>query len=515
MLQYVKIQNHKGIIGNVRLMDLGHINVICGRNNSGKTSILEGLATTGKYSIGKLVDDANWLCDLVQPMANRFTDPRPELIMQWFREEIGKIISEKTVWYLTQDEINQNIQNLIASQKKYTGLSHFASIELGYVELFGKFFDKIKSWYKPVYIPPKRSLDTVVSIDLKEMPSGNGLGIVNRLFYLKNQDLKSEEFKTYQNIDESFERITDYRFNIFPTKENQLGLCFQGSAQDWRPANDCGLGLSDLLVILTIVLDSDATFYCIEEPENHLHAQYQRRLLSFMRFLGAKQFCLSTHSNVFLDPNNVDRLFYTSYDNEVHVSDQTSKAQMIDSLGYSVTDNLVADVLILCEGPTDVPVLQKMLSWLGLIDKYNIRFWPLGGDIMSQLDLSVFRERKNVVAVIDNDPKSSTIRTRFKRRCKENQIPCYQLERYSIENYFTLDAIKSEVGADLPKKVKRIVPDVSVNEQIGYTSRNKTIKSKNGNIVSRMSLKDIEETDLYKVLKAVERVAIAAKDGAQ
>jgi 5S rRNA maturation endonuclease (ribonuclease M5) len=177
------------------------------------------------------------------------------------------------------------------------------------------------------------------------------------------------------------------------------------------------------------------------------------------------------------------------------------------SLGYSVADNLVADMIILIEGPSDIPILQTVLKWMDVLDKYNIKFWPICGDVMSQLDLSVLTEKKNVIALIDFDPGSQKSRRRFTEKCKEYGIECSKLERYSIENYFTLEAIKS-VFPDIPDDVLEIKPDIKVDDQIGFSSKGKSIKSKNKKIIEKMSLKDIEPTDLFNFCKNLEKKLI-------
>lgn len=42
MFESLKLKEHKGIT-EVKLARLGHINVFCGKNNSGKTSLLEAI----------------------------------------------------------------------------------------------------------------------------------------------------------------------------------------------------------------------------------------------------------------------------------------------------------------------------------------------------------------------------------------------------------------------------------------------------------------------------------------
>jgi hypothetical protein len=62
------------------------------------------------------------------------------------------------------------------------------------------------------------------------------------------------------------------------------------------------------------------------------------------------------------------------------------------------------------------------LDLLGLYGRYNIKLWPLGGDIMDKADLSIFAEKHNIIALLDTDTKSDPIRRKFIRLCDEKGI---------------------------------------------------------------------------------------------
>ena len=62
----------------------------------------------------------------------------------------------------------------------------------------------------------------------------------------------------------------------------------------------------------------------------------QKKLLSFLRNGTDKQFFLTTHSNVFLNNAFVNKVFFTSFSDSVNVDDATSRASILDDLGYSV-----------------------------------------------------------------------------------------------------------------------------------------------------------------------------------
>ena len=280
-----------------------------------------------------------------------------------------------------------------------------------------------------------------------------------------------------------------------------IGLNFALKEKPFIPAQDCGLGLQDLLVILFFALHSEYKVILIEEPESHLHPEMQKKLLAFLRNNTDKQFFLSTHSNVFLNNAYVDRVFFTSFRDTVIVDDATSKASMLDDLGYSVADNLISDVVILVEGPSDIPVLEEFLIKRGIDKKYNIKMWPLGGDIMDQVDLSVLVQSYSIIAIIDKDPGSDKVRKRFIKNCTTNGIPVHKLQRYAIENYFTVEALRQVLGSQIQADISDINPDKKLEEQIRLN-----VKKNNRRIARAMSWEDIKDTDLAKFFTKVENL---------
>jgi AAA15 family ATPase/GTPase len=500
MIRYLQLKKYKAL-DSAEMSELGNINIICGKNNSGKTTIMEALCDKQYYGIGKSIDPIDWLLNLYKERVKQYAQPNPDQAIQWFTQFVDKLKDNKTIWYsYDYGKITNEIQE---SQKSSLYMRRYRFNAPDFISILDEFFKKDLEFFNPILIPPKRQLEFTSTIELGQRIFPSGKGIINKLFFLKNQDLESEEYKVYRNIYDLFYEITNSRFNIVPDTNNQIVLKYNTNG-DWIKASDCGLGLSDVLIILSILNIQNNNVFLIEEPENHLHAEYQKKLLNYIASIKSKQFFISTHSPVFLDSGIVDKIFYCINNGRIQVSDQTSKAEIITSLGYSVAENLVADVIILLEGPTDIPVLQEMLNWFEISSTRIIKYWPLGGDIMAYLDLSVFAEKHNIFALIDSDPGSSVSRTRFIRNCTKTNIVCKKLERYSLENYFPLDSIRKVFPHQIPEKINKLVPNIPVDEQIEFKTKNKTIKNKNAQIVKNMKLSDIEGTDLFDFLNEIK-----------
>lgn len=225
----------------------------------------------------------------------------------------------------------------------------------------------------------------------------------------------------------------------------------------------------------------------------------QRRLLGFLADTRDKDYFLTTHSNVFLNNAFVDRVFFTRFDGRVQVDDATSRASILDDLGYSVTDNLVSDLIILVEGPNDVPVIEAFLLKMGIFSRFNIKIWPLGGDIMDQTDLTVFAQNYKILALVDSDPGSKAVRDRFEKKCDELYIPLHRLERYAIENYFSLEALRTVFKGQIQETIQEIQPNTTLESQIGIN-----VKKNNRKIAQVMNVEDLAGTDLETFLNLVK-----------
>lgn len=493
MFDVVNIFNYKGLKENKLLECLGKINVLCGKNNSGKSTILEAIMNPKNRIWGKYFteDEFYLFYEIAKSTMRHFFNNFYEKFKEIFNSNKHMIFFEKDFEKFKEifDEIYKSVNS-----NKY--VFHPNNFENNFKQIFS-------NTQKSILVSPKRNLEYFDSINPIKPISPNGSGILNYLFYAKNQITTSDHIKTYNKIKEAFINISGgYDFDIFmdDKKNNNLILKFSLNNKNWLNATDSGLGLQDLLVILFFAINPQYMIVLIEEPGNHLHPDIQRKLIDYLKNDTVKQYILSTHSNIFLNNLYSDKIFWLNYYNDcIKINDVTSKAIILNDLGYSISDNLISDLIILIEGPTDKPVIEEFLLKLGLLKKYNIKIWALGGDIMDQQDLSVFLNSNNVIALIDNDPKSKKIREKFKIKCEEHNIHLHKLERYSIENYFSLSALKIIFKNQIPDDFVKIDYNTKLFDQIGIN-----VKNNNRKIVQNMSIDDIKNTDLYTFFDTVE-----------
>ena len=485
-----------------RIYELGRLNVICGRNNSGKSTVLEAVASATRRDAKRFHGNAlnTFAADAGPAWVNHNIHQTPAFI-EFFRPLFET--KPGALWF--KDEREEFLQLVMeATQCSFRIGEHWNPAHVR-----ARYDDQFAGARTVVLVPESRTLDVRAVFNHTPDVQPDGRGLVNYLFCAKNLTSVEPARRIYEEIARAFEELSEgFRFDVVlpadahPSAQASVSLVFSKDGDTWLPAASCGYGLRELLILLYFAIHPHHEIVCIEEPEVHLHPDMQRRLAGFWRERSHKQYFVSTHSNIFIRPGVADRVYTTSLNDYVTLDDATSRAAILAELGYDVSDNLVSDVVVLTEGPSDIPVIQEFIRQRGLDRRYRIRCWPLGGDNMVRVDLTPFLERSRVIALVDNDPGSNSARKKFVDACNGLGIPVTRLKRRAIENYFTLDALRRVFGKQIREDVQSLDPGIAVDSQIGLDP-----KAKNWNVAAAMSLSDIEATDLSAFLDQIEVLA--------
>jgi len=510
MYEALRVGKHKMLV-EFTFTDLGKINVICGKNNSGKSTLLEAIAGHGELINGLSASSID--VSEIYERTLQYTgwmvegDSSSAKYSARYREQLSAALTSRNIWFF--DEAAEYAADVLRRTTSWC-----QSKDIPVANLEDIFRQMLQGNQSAIVVPPKRLIEVKAPASfpgrlvgakvVRPVPEPGGKNLLTYLFYCKNSDQSAAEASLYADMLAAFAEISrGYHFDVvmLPDSPAEVELRFAADRSASVKADDSGSGLRDLLAIVYFALEPSSDLVLIEEPESHMHPEMQKKLLSFLQTTG-KQYFLTTHSNVFLDGAFVDRVFFTKFENnEVAVDDATSKAAILGDLGYSVTDNLVSDLVILTEGPSDIPVIEEFLVKMDLYGRFNVKMWPLGGDNMDQADLSVLRQNTDLVALIDGDPGSEKVRNSFVKQCQEAGVEVTKLSRYAIENYFTLDALRAVFPAQVPEELESIDPHEKLEKQINWN-----VKKNNREIARRMSLEDIKGTDLYEFLEKVKGI---------
>lgn len=202
--------------------------------------------------------------------------------------------------------------------------------------------------------------------------------------------------------------------------------------------SNSGSGLKTVILVLLnllIVPDTETTatedyIYAFEELENNLHPAMLRRLLRYISEFTKKNECtifLTTHSSAALDlfsrDNNAQfvRISHNgSYATTQTISNYFEKTGVINELGTKASDILQANGIIWVEGPSDAIYINR---WIDLFSNGNLiegrdyacAFY--GGSLLARAGFTSPDEKdhelvnliplnRNVALVCDSDKKS-------------------------------------------------------------------------------------------------------------
>ena len=246
--------------------------------------------------------------------------------------------------------------------------------------------------------------------------------LLRDLNYIFGQDGQFTDLLVRQHID-------DKKWEVF-LEESDKGIV---------PLTHTGSGVKTILLVLAHLhliphLDDKQLrtyFFGFEELENNLHPALQRRLLTYLRKTAVEKGChffLTTHSSVAIDlfaNDDQAQILHVTH-NGKHASVRTVKTYVencgvLDDLDIRASDLLQANGIVWVEGPTDRLYFNRWIDlWTeGALKEgthYQCVFY--GGRLMSHLSandpdinsedvIKLLRVNRNAVLLADSDKKSA------------------------------------------------------------------------------------------------------------
>lgn len=481
-IEKIKVTDYK-CFKSIELSNLKSINIIIGKNNIGKSSILDVIEMIyGSKSIG-----ASEGIFLTKTMSD-------ELIKEGFNPrysggsingnhyEYGKQFIGKTITFKRCNKKNQVVGDFelynrdlpIEHISKWSAISERIDIQT-------KITKRVLAERN---IFPENN-DNNMNVD----SNGNGVtriitNFLNRSEYDENlvRDILLNKLNEIMGEDLTFTEITTQQIE---TESGTKWEIFLREEKKGRIAlSDSGSGLKTILMVLvyTILIPNvenksvDNYLFLFEELENNLHPSLQRRLLKYIESLtdeGA-MFFLTTHSNVTLDAyqnSDIVSIFHVQkFVDDVTVVNITNKIQknsILNDLGVKASDLLQSNGVIWVEGPSDRIYINKWLEMYGFCElregkDYQCVFY--GGRLLSNLSLEEENElinlmsiNRNAIIVLDSDKKNvnSPLNQTKKRiifEANKNHIMTWVTKGREIENYIPENLIKRYYGRENSKQ---------------------------------------------------------------
>ncbi|MCJ7514802.1 MAG: AAA family ATPase [Dehalococcoidia bacterium] len=522
------------------------INIIIGRNNTGKSSLLELV----QYAVTPYPGFQNL----------KHGDGVPEvLISQPLQEgELSKVFQKNSShgvipgnhWEYGSRWIGKTITySLETGGKTFVDLS--PSFDRSDIQQ--QFNPKIATAAENPFAGKifKRLLAERDIIPEKEVTpmhlESNGLGATNILRrYINMTSLPTDlvEVKLLAELNNIFIPDSNYQgITIQTRQEGEVWEIFLQEANKGTVSlSNTGSGFKTILLVLMFLyliphIEGKPLYdyiFAFEELENNVHPALQRRLLLYLREFAMANGCilfLTTHSNIVIDMFSRDeqaQILHVTHDGKEaqakHAQTYIDNRGILDDLDIRASDLLQANSVIWVEGPSDRLYINRWIEmWTDGKLKEGVDYQCIfyGGRLLAHLSaenpeqysqgaISMLRLNKNAAIVIDSDKKkSSDIIGNTKMRLKEeiNRMggTVWITAGKEIENYLPSEAISQLLGAsELPALAK--FEDIAeyLNKNVGINEGNKFKKGKPqfaADICPLITKENINTLDLSSQLK--------------
>lgn len=458
----IKILNYKSIVDTTINLNKG-MNIFVGENDAGKSSILEALSAVllGRINGGGIVQNLkpslfnsntrnNYLESIKKYNSGEATELQspPTISVEVFFDDYpdfkgtNNSLGEDTAGVgleITFDDAYCDLYKDLLEKKEIEEIP----TEFYQVKLYSFKGEKLKNNYLPfktVFIDTsKKDYSSVVdrlvlnsvseSLTNEEISKLSSEYKANRAKFMQSETInhinESEGFKLYFDNKKLKIKMKDINHDEW---KKDLTLSIN---EDYFES--LGLGTQNRIKVELLLREEAKTidFILMEEPENNL--SYTNMMKLILKVLGStgKQFFISTHSSFVANKlllNNILIVKNGSVDKLEEIPEDT--LQYFQKLpGYDTLRVVLAEKLILVEGPTDELIIQR-----AYMDKNKHLPIEDGIDVVSVHSLAFKRYldiarilKKKVIIVTDNDGNiEANIIEKYRDYQDDNFIYCYE-----------------------------------------------------------------------------------------
>ena len=484
----------------IELDKISNVNVIIGKNNSGKSSLLDIIEMvydvnrfqSSKKLVGSLVVRLPITRDMVTNLFSSYLN-----IDGWTAENYWKKVNGKTI-DVELGEIGKTIwqnRNIVIEDK---------DIPLLDTSEFRRGLDILLSERKKYLfrrLSAERNILPEIEMGEEQLSStGEGASDLVRVFLNNssyNENVIERELLDALNEimfpEAEFESIRIQQ--ISNKQENASWEIFLKERGCERvPLSKSGSGIKTIILVLLNLLvipllkdyRNQKIIYGFEELENNLHPAMQRKLFDYIYNFAVKKntyIFLTTHShiaiNTFYDKEeaNIYHVVKEGKNSYIkRIESYMDKTEILNDLDIKASDILQSNGIIWVEGPSDRIFIKKWLS-IFCENKFeegkHYQFLYYGGRLLSQYSAGEEKELINIITtnrndaiVIDSDKKNQAtpLSDTKKRIIKEfNNLEMFSwiTKGKEIENYIPKEAISIVVNKEIKNQCEKyeLFPD--------------------------------------------------------
>jgi putative ATP-dependent endonuclease of the OLD family len=484
----LKVRNFKCFAAQEQGFDrIKPINVIIGRNNSGKSTLLDlvGHAVARRAVTGRghkrEVPEVFISLDLTDRVISTFFTKEQVLTYKgrtgnWnlapYNWAMDNLKGRAVKWTLNdkgglvQPQLLPKADHLEGGRELMTWLSNLTA---QFHNPFSKFqFRRILA-DRDVVAEASNSSDDFLE---------NGAGVTNVIQrYINRASLDRDliEGIFLEALNEIMRPDSDFVRIVVQLKDNETWEIFLHELNKGRiPMSETGSGLKTVLLVLAniVLLPAIAKkplsehVFCFEELENNLHPAIQRRLFRYLRekmVLNNSYLFVTTHSHVVIDMFSNDdqaQILHVTHDGThskaITVDTHASGCGVLDDLDIRASDLLQTNVVVWVEGPSDRFYFSRWVelwSERQLIEGVHYQCLPFGGSCNAHFSfhspehvedlIPALKINRHAILLIDRDRDSDVepLKVHTQRLVDEIQTVggyAWVTKGREVENYIPL-----------------------------------------------------------------------------
>lgn len=552
MQETIIFNNYKSFNSTENRIPLSKINILIGRNNTGKSSIvdiIEYITDVKKFvDDGRLIGDLKVCCPIQQGIIDKvFSSGSSGGDIKGNHNVYGTTFVGKEAVISLRAKNTSSFESSLNVNENFDNPRELRAAK--FWEYYGRSVGNPLSKYTVIRITAER--DLVPEIDNSELAcTCNGSGATNIIHKVINHnkyDSKLVEHFLLKALNTIMMPDSKYRDIVVQQSDGSQGITWEIYLEEdngQRVAlSKCGSGLKTvLLVLVNLILIPEIQklsvrniIFAFEELENNLHPALQKRLFEYISTWIVKNdshVIFTTHShiaiNLFHEIENVNIMHVTkdlASSRLNNVFNTQHKYDVLNDLNIKASDILQSNGIIWVEGPSDRIYINK---WLELMSEskvkenvhYQIMFY--GGRLLSHLSFEVdendpeisqfidmLKLNRNVAVVIDSDKRKprqhiNKTKKRIQEEFEKIGAFCWITEGKEIENYLAPNVIKSVFESDKDIHFEKFTLIDNYLDQLKAGNGKKYIKDKVGyskKLVEFIDEASLNQLDLYSSLK--------------
>ena len=486
-LRKITFKGYKVFSANERTImdDISRINVIIGKNNSGKTSLLdivELIYDVNTKTISKSdVSSADFTIPMDREMVRSIFSGYSS-IGGWNESAFYEAYGGNSISFELEGKDALNI----SSQDKIKDVMSFLPRAISTVENRRRKFRFRK-------IAAERNI--YPEVEGKIYLESTGEGASNLICKFLNDSAYDESLIENTLLDAlnrimmpeaEFESIRVQQ--VMHSGQKLWEVFLQEKGLQRVALSKTGSGLKTIVLVLLNLLvvpqineyNNTKIVYGFEELENNLHPALQRRLFEFLYQYAVENqvtMYITTHShiaiNVFCDKPETSIYHVIKKDNysEIkHINTYIDKVEILNDLDIKASDILQSNGIIWVEGPSDRIYIKR---WMEVFtpniykEGKHFQFLYYGGRLLSQYSateqtnlINILTTNRNAAIIMDSDKRyrNATINSTKKRIIQEFEalnMFSWVTKGKEIENYLSKDSLEKMNNKTIERECKQ------------------------------------------------------------